>query len=78
MPAPRLPLRLLLLAALALAAALVLGLVLTTLNNLLEFHERVAALPLWLRAPLLALGALLLAGLAYLLWRLARPARGAA
>lgn len=78
MPAPRLPLRLLLLAALALAAALVLGLVLTTLNSLLEFHERVAALPLWLRAPLLALGALLLAGLAYLLWRLARPARGGA
>lgn len=76
MPSSRLPLRLVLLAALAIAAALLLGFVVATLNNLLEFYARVAALPVWLRLPLLVLGAVLVSGIGYLLWRLARPARG--
>ena len=75
MSQPRLPLRLVFLAALAIAAVLALGFVVATLNNLLEFYQRIAALPLWLRAPLVALGALALAGIAWALWRLARPAR---
>jgi GTPase SAR1 family protein len=75
MPTPRLPLRLVLLAALAIGAALLLGLVVTTLNNLLEFYQRLVALPLWLRVPLLAAAALAVAAVAWLLWRFARPAR---
>ncbi|MEO7326773.1 MAG: GTPase [Dokdonella sp.] len=75
MPQPRLPLRLIFLAALVLGAALLLGLVVTTLNNLLEFYQRLAALPLWLRAPLIVAAALALAALGWLLWRLARPTR---
>jgi uncharacterized protein len=72
-PSPRLPLRLVFLAALAIGAALVLGLVVATLNSVLEFYERLADLPLWLRVPLIALGACLLAAVAWLIWRLARP-----
>jgi hypothetical protein len=75
MPQPRLPLRLVFLAALAIGAVLALGFVVATLNNLLEFYQRIAALPLWLRAPLVVAGALLLAGIAWALWKLARPAR---
>jgi GTP-binding protein EngB required for normal cell division len=75
---PRLPLRLILLAALALGAALLIGLVVATLNSALEFYQRVVDLPLWLRLPLIALGALLLGALFWLLWRLARPSRRAA
>ncbi|HEY6985978.1 MAG TPA: GTPase [Rhodanobacteraceae bacterium] len=77
MPTPRLPLRLVIAAALAIGAALLLGLVVATLNSALEFAQRVADLPLWLRVPLIALGAALLAALVWLLWRLARPLRGA-
>lgn len=75
MSQPRLPLRLIFLAALVLGAALLLGLVVTTLNNLLEFYQRVAAMPIWLRAPLIAAAALALGTLVWLLWRLARPAK---
>ncbi|MFI4968990.1 MAG: GTPase [Lysobacterales bacterium] len=75
MPQPRLPLRLILLAALAIGAALLLGLVVATLNSLLEFYQHVAAMPIWLRAPLILIGALVLGALLWLLWRLARPAR---
>ncbi len=75
MPSPRLPLRLILLVALAVAAALVLGLLVATVNSVLEFYQRLAELPLWLRAPLVILAAAVLAGLAWLFWRLARPAR---
>lgn len=71
---PRLPLRLILFAALAVGTVFVLGFIVATLNNLLEFFERVGALPLWLRAPLIALGAALLIGAGWALWRLARPA----
>lgn len=78
MPSPRLPLRLILVAAIAIGAALVLGLVVATLNGVLELYERLVALPLALRVPLIALGASLLAGFGWLLWRLARPARRAA
>jgi len=75
---PRLPLRLILLAALALGAALLLGLVIATLNSALEFYQRLVDLPLWLRVPLIGIGALLLGALIWLLWRLARPSRRAA
>ena len=34
-----------------------LGLVVATLNSVLEFYQRLAELPLWLRVPLIALGA---------------------
>jgi GTP-binding protein EngB required for normal cell division len=74
MPTPRLPLRLILLAALALGAALLLGLLVATLNSLLEFYQRLAEMPLWLRVPLLVVAAAAFGGLAWLLWRLARPA----
>ncbi len=78
MPPPRLPLRLILLAALALGAAVLIGLVVTTLNGLLELYQRVAELPLWLRVPLAIAAALVVAAIAGLLWTLARPARGGA
>ena len=73
-PSPRLPLRLVFLAALAIGAALVLGLVVAALNSVLEFYQRVSDLPVWLRVPLIALGAALLVAIAWLIWRLARPA----
>ncbi|MBA8884570.1 GTPase [Dokdonella fugitiva] len=75
MPRPRLPLRLVLSAALALGAALLLGLVVTTLNGVLELYQRLAELPPWLRIPLLAAAAGFAGALGWLLWRLARPAR---
>ena len=78
MPQSRLPLRLIFVAAIAIGAALLLGLVVATLNNLLEFYQRVAALPLWLRAPLVVAGAIVLGTLLWLLWRIARPARRSA
>jgi GTP-binding protein EngB required for normal cell division len=68
---------LILLAALALGAALLLGLVVATLNNLLEFYQRLVDLPLYLRIPLLAAAALVVGVLGWMLWRLARPSRKA-
>lgn len=73
MPQNRLPLRLVLLAALTVGAVLLLGFLVATLNGLLEFYERVAAMPPWLRVPLLAAGTAALAAVGLLLWRLARP-----
>jgi GTP-binding protein EngB required for normal cell division len=73
-PSPRLPLRLVFLAALAIGAALALGLIVATLNSVLEFYQRVTELPLWLRVPLIALGAALLVAVVWLIVRLARPA----
>lgn len=75
MPTPRLPLRLVLLAAVAIGAVLVLALLAATVNSVLEFYQRLGELPLWLRAPLVAVAALVLAALAWLVWKLARPAR---
>ena len=75
MPKARLPLRLVFLAAIAIGAALLLGVVVATLNSLLEFYQRLVALPLWLRLPLTIAGALLVIALAWLLWRIAQPAR---
>ena len=75
MPQPRFPLRLLQLAALAIGAALLLGLVVATLNSLLELYQRLVELPLWLRVPLVAAAALVVAVIGWMLWRLARPAR---
>jgi GTP-binding protein EngB required for normal cell division len=71
-------LRLVFVAAIAIGAALLLGLVVATLNSVLEFYQRLAELPIWLRLPLIALGAALLVALAWLFWRIARPARGVA
>ncbi|MBO9664692.1 GTPase [Dokdonella sp.] len=73
MPQPRLPLRLILFAALAVGGAILIGLVVATLNSLLEFYQRLAELPLWLRLPLIAAVALAFGALLWLLWRLARP-----
>lgn len=73
MPQPRLPLRLIFVAAIAIGAALLLGLVVATLNSLLEFYQRLSELPIWLRLPLIAAAAAALAGLVWLLWRAARP-----
>lgn len=78
MPRSRLPLRLVLLAATAVGVVLLLGFLVATLNTLLEFHQRVADLPAWLRLPLYALAASALGALGWLLWRLARPSAGAA
>lgn len=74
MSQPRLPLRLILFAALAVGGAILIGLLVATLNSLLEFYQRLVELPLWLRLPLIAAGALALGALGWLLWRLARPA----
>ena len=74
MSSPRLPLRLVFLAALAIGAALALGLVVAALNSVLEFYQRVSELPVWLRVPLIVLGAALLVAIGWLIWRLARPA----
>lgn len=71
----RLPLRLLLIAVLAIGAALAVGLVVGALNSVLEFHARVMAMPLWLRLPLIVAAACAIGGLGLLFWRLARPAR---
>jgi GTPase SAR1 family protein len=74
MSKPRLPLRLILFAAIAVGGAVLIGLVVATLNSLLEFYQRLVALPAWLRLPLIAAAALAVAALGWLLWRLARPA----
>jgi GTPase SAR1 family protein len=76
MSRPRLPLRLIFVAAIAIGAALLIGLVVATLNSLLEFYQRLADLPLWLRVPLILAGALALVALGWLLWRIARPSAG--
>ena len=76
MSRPRLPLRLIFVAAIAIGAALLIGLVVATLNSLLEFYQRLAELPLWLRVPLILAGVLALVALAWLLWRIARPSAG--
>jgi GTPase SAR1 family protein len=64
---------LILLTALAVGAALLLGLVVATLNGLFEFYQRWQAMPFWLRVPSIIVAALVLGALCWLLWRLARP-----
>lgn len=78
MPPARLPLRLILLAACAVGGAILIGLLVATLNSLLEFYQRLVELPPWLRLPLVAAAAAALLALAWLLWRLARPTRRSA
>jgi GTP-binding protein EngB required for normal cell division len=73
-PSPRLPLRFVFAAAIAIGAALLLGLVVATLNGALELYQRISDLPVWLRFPLIALTAAIVIAAAWLLWRLARPA----
>lgn len=74
MSTPRLPLRLVLLLVAAVAALLAVGLLVATANSVLEFYQRIVLLPLWLRLPLAIAASLLLLGLGWLFWRLARPA----
>ena len=69
MPSTRLPLRLILLAAAAIGAALFLGLVVATLNSLLEFYQRMLQLPIWLRVPLIVAAGVIIT------WREHRMAR---
>ena len=77
MPAPRLPLRLLVFALVALALAAVLGLAVSTVNSVLELGERLVALPWYLRVPMLLAMALVVAAIAWLAFTLLRPARPA-
>lgn len=69
----RLPLRLILLGLLAIAVIVFIWLAIGMINGLLEFHERLLALPLLVRAPLIALVAAAFAGVAWLAWKLFRP-----
>ncbi len=71
----RLPLRLVLLVLLALGVAALVGLAVGTINSILELAERMAALPWYLRLPLLAAIAAAVAGVGVLAWKLLRPAR---
>lgn len=77
MPQSRLPMRYLLLAVLAIAALIVIGLAIGLVNSLLEFYERMANLPLLLRVPLIVVAAAAVFGLALLAWKLLRPGPGA-
>lgn len=74
MPKSRLPLRLFLFVAIAIGAALLLGLLVSTLNGALELYQRLITAPLWLRLPLIVLAGLLLAGLIVFIWRWWGPA----
>jgi GTP-binding protein EngB required for normal cell division len=76
MPRARLPLRLLFVGVVAIAAALLVGLLVSTLNGVLELYARVSDLPLWLRAPLVTACALVLVGIAWFAWRFARGRPG--
>ncbi|MEO6076445.1 MAG: hypothetical protein ABIP56_06540, partial [Dokdonella sp.] len=69
MPKSRLPLRLILFVAIAIGAALLLGLLVNMLNGALELYERLSNAPLLLRLPLIALAGLVLTGLIVLGWR---------
>ena len=73
MPKSRLPLRLILLGLLAVAVIVFIWLAIGMINGLLEFHERLLALPLLVRVPLIVLVAAAFAGLAWLSWKLWRP-----
>lgn len=75
MPPSRLPLRFVLLALLSVAALVLLGLGISLVNSLLEFYERLASLPMLVRAPLILVAAAALLGLVVLAWKLLRPAR---
>ena len=76
MPAPRLPLRLLVFVLVALALAAVLGLAISTVNSVLELGERLVALPWYLRLPMLLAIAVVVAALGWLAYKLLRPAVG--
>ncbi len=74
MSQPRLPLRLILLGLLAIAAVVVVWLAISMVNGLLEFYERLVALPLLLRIPLIVIVGAALCGAGWLAWKLLRPA----
>lgn len=69
----RLPLRLILLGLLAIAVVVIIWLTIGMINGLLEFQERLLALPLLVRVPLIALVAAAFVGIAWLAWKLLRP-----
>ena len=70
----RLPLRLVFLGLLALAVVVFVWLAISMVNGLLEFYERLVALPLLVRIPLVFIVAGVLAVVAWLAWKLLRPA----
>ncbi|MEZ5461014.1 GTPase [Dokdonella sp.] len=69
----RLPLRLILFGLLAVAAVVLIGLAISTLNSLLELYDRLIHLPLLVRVPLTILVAGIALGLGALAWKLLRP-----
>lgn len=71
----RLPLRLLFIGLIVIGVAVLVGLLVTTLNGILELYARVAELPLWLRVPLIATCALVLVGICWFAWRFAHGKR---
>ncbi|WP_440223708.1 GTPase [Dokdonella sp. MW10] len=74
MSTPRIPLRLVLFAVIAIGGVLLVGFLVGLANSLLELYERMAALPLLLRVPLLVALALAVVATGVLAWRLMRPA----
>ncbi len=69
----RLPLRLILLGLLGIAVIVFIWLAIGMINGLLEFHERLLALPLLVRIPLIVVVAAAFAGVVWLAWKLLRP-----
>lgn len=69
----RLPLRLILLGLLVLAVIVFIWLAIGMINGLLEFHQRLLALPLLVRIPLIGGVAAAFAGVSWLAWKLLRP-----
>ncbi|MEO8011767.1 MAG: GTPase [Dokdonella sp.] len=73
MSTSRLPLRLIVLALLGLAVAVLFGLAVSTLNSALELYQRLLDLPLLARVPLMLALAIAIAAIAVLAWKLLRP-----
>ena len=69
----RLPFRLILFGLLAIAVIVFIWLAIGMINGLLEFYERLLALPVLVRVPLIVLVAAAFAGVAWLAWKLLRP-----
>jgi len=75
MSKPRLPLRLILFAVLAIGGVFLIGFLVGIVNSVLELYERLLAMPLLVRLPLILAIALAVMALALLAWKLLRPTR---